>query len=992
MPEYGACEGRTLLLVDGSSFLYRAYHAMPDLRSPNGEPTGAIYGMVTMLRRLHREVCEQIQLQIQQEQQNTPTSTNNASLLSEKNGVKTSSVQSPEALCAMDLQYSACIFDSSGQTFRKKMYAPYKAHRRATPPDLVAQIPSVHELIRALGWPVLMSGEVEADDIIGTLARQAQACGMKVVIASGDKDFAQLVSDRVSLTNTMSQEILDKAGVMAKWGVPPERIVDYLALMGDASDNIPGVPKCGPKTALKWLNEYGTLDAIVQNAHQIKGAIGDNLRKAIDFLDTAKTLLTIRTDCELLPPFDSIENSLRMEPESQAELHTLYQKHGFRRELASLKGGGAAGSNDDMHTDGAMGHALAADNAPHSAQQIPSADPAHSKLETHYEVVLTWEQFDAWLKIIEAASLTALDTETTALDPLAAELVGLSLCVEPGRAAYIPVGHRGLDAPPQLPLQEVLDRLCPWLTSAAHKKVGQHLKYDEHVLANYGISLAGVEHDTLLESYVLEAHRKHDLGSLALRHLGMDTLSYEDLCGKGAAQICFDQAAFDKAAEYGAEDADMTLRVHQTLYPRIVENAGFHDLYQRIELPTARVLYQMERTGVLIDTNLLAAQSVEMATQLAELEAKAYELAGERFNLNSPKQIGAIFFHKLGLPVIKKTPGGTPSTDEEVLSKLAEDYPLPKLLLEHRSIAKLKSTYVDKLPKMVNSQTGRVHTNYAQAVAVTGRLASNDPNLQNIPIRSAQGRRIREAFIASPGYTLLSADYSQIELRILAHLCEDAQLLSAFAREEDVHRATASEIFSIEPQDVSSEQRRVAKVINFGLIYGMSAFGLASALNITRDAARLYIDRYFTRYPGVADYMERTREHAKQKGYVETAFGRRLWLPDIHAGSGPRRQAAERAAINAPMQGTAADLIKLSMIAVQAWITEAALLTDGVKGRAERQTTLIMQVHDELVLEVPDEALEEARNMLPKLMSGVAQFKVPLLVEVGVGKNWGAAH
>ncbi len=975
MAQHAACEGHTLLLVDGSSFLYRAYHAMPDLRGPTGEPTGAIYGMVTMLRRLRREVCEQIE-----------AAHKKTSSLAEKNidpstqnSIKNSQELSLEALCSKDLKYSACIFDSSGQTFRKKMYAPYKAQRRATPPDLVAQIPPIHDMVRALGWPVLMSGEVEADDIIGTLARQAEARGMNVVIASGDKDFAQLVSDRISLTNTMSQEILDRAGVMEKWGIAPERIVDYLALIGDASDNIPGVPKCGPKTALKWLNEYETLDKLIEEAHQIKGVVGENLRGAIDFLDTARTLLTIRTDCELLPPYDSFERSLLIEPESVAQLQVLYEKHGFRRELSSLRAS-ASFSGQSAHS------LLEAQNDSKDAEKTPAIALPLKKEETHYDVVLTWAQFDEWLAIIEAAPLTALDTETTSLDPFSAKLVGLSLCVEPGRAAYIPLMHRGPDAPQQLPIEEVLDRLRPWLTNPAHKKVGQHLKYDEHVLANCGIELAGVQYDTLLESYVLEAHRKHDLGNLALRHLGLETISYEDLCGKGVKQISFDQAPFKEAAEYGAEDADLTLRVHQTLYPQIAENPEFDHLYQNIELPTARVLYQMERTGVLIDTALLAVQSTEMATQLLSLEMQAYDTAGERFNLNSPKQIGAIFFEKLGLPVIKKTPGGTPSTDEEVLSKLAEDYPLPKLLLEYRSIAKLKSTYVDKLPRMVNAQTGRVHTNYAQAVAVTGRLASNDPNLQNIPIRNAQGRRIREAFIAPPGCQIVSADYSQIELRILAHLCEDAQLLHAFKQEEDVHRATAAEIFSMAPQDISSEQRRVAKVINFGLIYGMSAFGLASALNITREAARLYIDRYFMRYPGVADYMERTREQAKQKGYVETAFGRRLWLPDIHGGSGPRRQAAERAAINAPMQGTAADLIKLSMIAVQNWITGAS------DSPTKRRTKLIMQVHDELVLEVPDEELSEVQEAIPRLMSSVAQFKVPLLAEVGVGKNWGQAH
>ena len=601
--------------------------------------------------------------------------------------------------------------------------------------------------------------------------------------------------------------------------------------------------------------------------------------------------------------------------------------------------------------------------------------------ERHYDTVQTWEQFDTWLAKINAAELTAFDTETTALDPMLAQLVGISLSVEPNSAAYIPVGHRGPDHPVQLPRDEVLAKLKPWLESADHKKVGQHMKYDEQVLANYGIVMDGIEHDTLLQSYVLESHRTHDMDSLALRHLGIKTIKYEEVAGKGAGQIGFDEVALAQAAEYAAEDADITLRLHQALYPQVAADEGLKRVYSDIEVPTSRVLRKMERTGVLIDAEKLRLQSNEIATRLIELETEAYTLAGGEFNLGSPKQIGQIFFEKLQLPVVKKTPSGAPSTDEEVLQKLAEDYPLPKLLLEHRGLSKLKSTYTDKLPRMVNAQTGRVHTNYAQAVAVTGRLASNDPNLQNIPVRTTEGRRIREAFIAPPGHKLVSADYSQIELRIMAHISGDASLLRAFAQGEDIHRATAAEIFSVTPLEVSSDQRRVAKVINFGLIYGMSAFGLAANLGITRDAAKLYIDRYFARYPGVASYMDETRASAKSKGYVETVFGRRLWLPEINGGNGPRRQAAERAAINAPMQGTAADLIKMSMIAVQDWL-EAS----------NTGTRMIMQVHDELILEVPDSELSEVRKRLPELMCGVAALKVPLVAEVGAGANWEEAH
>jgi DNA polymerase-1 len=766
------------------------------------------------------------------------------------------------------------------------------------------------------------------------------------------------VTDHVTLINTMTNEKLDREGVVAKFGVPPERIVDYLSLIGDTVDNVPGVEKCGPKTAIKWLTQFETLDGIVAHASEIKGAVGDNLRRALDFMPMARKLVTVETDCDLTEHVSSFEDTLITRPESREELRDVFTRHGFKTWLREVE---IADAVEGPETD------------------VPPAPTVDGERE--YETAQTWEQFDAWLAKIDAAEITSFDTETTSLDPMVAQIVGISIAVEAGKAAYIPVAHRGPDAPVQLPRDEVLAKLKPWLESRDKKKVGQHLKYDEQVLANYGIAMDGIEHDTLLQSYVLESHRPHDMDNLALRHLGLKTIKYEDVAGKGASQIGFDEVPLDTAAEYAAEDADITLRLHQALYPQIAAEVPLDHVYRNIEVPTSRVLRKMERNGVLIDTEKLRVQSNEIATRIVELEKTAYELAGGEFNLGSPKQIGQIFFEKLELPVIKKTPSGAPSTDEEVLQKLAEDYPLPKTILEHRGLSKLKSTYTDKLPRMVNASTGRVHTNYAQAVAVTGRLASNDPNLQNIPVRTGEGRRIREAFIAPPGHKLVSADYSQIELRIMAHISGDEALLRAFKQGEDIHRATASEVFSVTPLEVSNDQRRIAKVINFGLIYGMSSFGLASNLGITRDAAKLYIDRYFARYPGVAAYMENTRTSAKMKGYVETVFGRRLWLPEINGGNGPRRQAAERAAINAPMQGTAADLIKMSMIAVQKWIEESGI-----------RTRMIMQVHDELILEVPDDELSDVRKRLPELMCGVAQLKVPLVAEVGAGANWEEAH
>ncbi|WP_176045994.1 DNA polymerase I [Burkholderia sp. BCC1644] len=917
MPEERNLEGKTLLLVDGSSYLYRAYHAMPDLRGPGGEPTGALYGIINMLRRMRKEVSA---------------------------------------------EYSACVFDAKGKTFRDDLYADYKANRPSMPPDLALQVEPIHGAVRALGWPLLMVEGVEADDVIGTLAREAERHGMNVIVSTGDKDLAQLVTDHVTLVNTMTNETLDRDGVIAKFGVPPERIIDYLALIGDTVDNVPGVEKCGPKTAVKWLAQYDNLDGVIEHAGEIKGVVGDNLRRALDFLPLGRTLVTVETACDLAPHLESIEASLKSDGEARDLMRDIFARYGFKTWLREVDSAPAEGGGADA-PEGEPAPVVAAD------------------IVREYDTIQTWEQFDAWFAKIDAAALTAFDTETTALDPMLARLVGLSFSVEPGKAAYLPVAHRGPDMPDQLPIDEVLARLKPWLESADRKKVGQHMKYDAQVLANYDIALNGIEHDTLLESYVVESHRTHDMDSLALRHLGVKTIKYEDVAGKGAKQIGFDEVALAEAAAYAAEDADVTLQLHHALYPQVAREPGLERVYREIEMPVSLVLRKMERTGVLIDDARLQAQSTEIATRLIELEAQAYELAGGEFNLGSPKQIGQIFFEKLQLPVVKKTPSGAPSTDEEVLQKLAEDYPLPKLLLEHRGLSKLKSTYTDKLPRMVNPSTGRVHTNYAQAVAVTGRLASNDPNLQNIPVRTAEGRRIREAFVAPPGHRIVSADYSQIELRIMAHISGDASLLRAFSQGEDIHRATAAEVFGVTPLEVNSDQRRIAKVINFGLIYGMSAFGLASNLGITRDAAKLYIDRYFARYPGVAQYMEDTRSVAKEKGYVETVFGRRLWLPEINGGNGPRRQAAERAAINAPMQGTAADLIKLSMIAVDDWLT-----------RDKLASRMIMQVHDELVLEVPDEELSLVREKLPEMMCGVAKLKVPLVAEVGAGANWEEAH
>jgi len=927
---------KTLLLVDGSSYLYRAFHAMPDLRSPKGEPTGAIYGVLNMLRRLRADY---------------------------------------------PADYSACVFDAKGKTFRDDWYPEYKANRPSMPDDLRLQIDPLHEVVAAAGWNILMVDGVEADDVIGTLTQQASGNGARCIVSTGDKDLTQLVNPHVMLVNTMSNEVLDEAGVLAKFGVPPERIVDYLSLVGDAVDNVPGVNKCGPKTAVKWLTEYGSLDNLLANADKVGGVVGENLRAARDWLPMGRKLVTVKCDVALDKKF----NELAAPAADDDKMKELFERFGFKSWLREVAGEATAKKERTL---------VSAE--PRQFEQAPL--PSTVNDTSNYESILTEAQLDAWLHKLMAAPLVSIDTETTGLDEMTAQLVGISFSIEIHQAAYLPLAHHYPGAPDQLGREHALHKLKHWLESPTHKKLGQNLKYDQHIFANHGIAFAGIAEDTMLESYVLESHKPHEMGNLALRHLGLSTVSYTDVVGKGAKQIGFDQVDLETATKYAAEDADITLQLHQALSPQLQsqpvgaalaandlrQQAGSYGLnyvYREIELPAREVLFKMERNGVLIDSTMLGRQSHELGEKLMAIEKQAFEAADQPFNLNSPKQIQEILFDKLGLPVKKKTPSGTPSTDEEVLQELALDYPLPKLLLEYRGMAKLKSTYTDKLPQMVNRNTGRVHTSYSQAVAVTGRLASSDPNLQNIPIRTPEGRRIREAFIAPAGSRIVSADYSQIELRIMAHLSGDEGLLKAFAAGEDIHRATAAEVFSVALDAVSSEQRRYAKVINFGLIYGMSAFGLASQLNIENSAAKQYIDLYFARYPGVKRYMDSTREQAKAQGFVETWFGRRLWLPEINGANGMRRQAAERAAINAPMQGTAADLIKLAMVAVQDWLEKEKLATK-----------LIMQVHDELVLEVPQGELALVKEKVRELMCGVAELKVPLEVGLGEGGNWDEAH
>ena len=923
---------KTLLLVDGSSYLYRAFHAMPDLRAnpadPSSPATGAIRGMVNMLAKLRKDYRA---------------------------------------------DYAACVFDAKGKTFRDDMYPAYKATRSPMPPDLRSQIEPVHEVVGLLGWPVLTVPGVEADDVIGTLACMASAQGIEVIISSGDKDLSQLVDEHITVIDTMNDKRRDLKGVEAEFGVPPRLMVDYQALVGDTVDNVPGVPKCGPKTAVKWLLEYGSLDNLVVHAADIKGVVGENLRASLDWLPQGKALVTIKKDCDLaayvsgLPAMEAIA----IGAQKQEALAVFYEKYGFKGLVRSLESAAPVVAAEKPAVKSEPGLF----DAPEDTAVIPKQSST-----LVFDTIFTWEAFDTWLAKLQAAELVALDTETTSIDEMRAEIVGISFSITPGEAAYIPLIHDYPDAPAQLSRDEVLTKLKPWLEDPTKHKLGQHIKYDRHVFANHGIEVQGYEHDTMLQSYVLEVHKPHGLSSLAERHLARSGITFEDLCGKGAHQIRFNQVDIAKAAEYSCEDADQTLGVHHVLWPQLQAIDKLKFIYE-LEIKSSESLYRIERNGVLIDGPMLAKQSGELGLRLVQLETEAYEIAGQPFNLGSPKQLGEIFFDKLGMPVVKKTPSGARSTDEEVLEKLAEDYPLPAKLLEHRSLSKLKGTYTDKLAQLALPRTGRVHTHYAQAVAVTGRLSSNDPNLQNIPVKTAEGRRVREAFVAPAGSLIASADYSQIELRIMAHISEDAALLKAFTDGIDVHRATAAEVFGVDVTQVSSEQRRYAKVINFGLIYGMSSFGLAKNLGIETKAAAAYIDKYFQRYPGVKNYMDETRLSAKSKGYVETVFGRRLTLPEINSPNGPRQKGAERAAINAPMQGTAADLIKLSMNKVQ-----------EVLDSENRKTKMIMQVHDELVFEVPLDEVEWVRVEIPRLMAGVAQLKVPLLAEIGVGENWEKAH
>ena len=929
---------KTLLLVDGSSYLYRAFFAGGgdmSITLPDGtiQKTGAIRILVNMMQSLRKEY---------------------------------------------PAHYVACVFDAKGPTFRDAIYPQYKAHRDPMPDDLRSQIAPIHEVVRLLGWSVLDVPGVEADDVIGTLAVAAASQGIEVIVSSGDKDLAQLVNEHITIIDTMNGKRRDLAGVESEFGVPARLMLDYQTLVGDTVDNVPGVQKVGPKTAVKWLQEYGSLQGVVDNAAHIKGVVGENLRQSLDWLPTGRSLLTIKTDCDLdgwvpgLPAMDSIA----VGAQDTGALRIFCEKYGFKGLAKSLEAQAAAGNGTPGNGAGAKPKSNAAPGL--FDEPVAAAAPRASTLA--YDTILGWEQFDIWLAKLHAAELVALDTETTSLDEMRAEIVGISFSVEPGQAAYIPVTHRYPGAPEQLNRDEVLAKLKPWLENPAAKKLGQHIKYDRHVFANHGIEVQGYAHDTMLQSYVLEAHLPHGLSSLAERHLGRSGITFEDLCGKGASQICFDQVDIAQAAEYSCEDSDQTLDVHRVLWPQLQANDKLKFIYE-LEIASSETLYRIERNGVLIDAPTLAAQSHALGQRILQLETEAFEIAGQPFNLSSPKQLGEIFFDKLGMPVVKKTASGARSTDEEVLEKLAEDYPLPAKLLEHRGLAKLKGTYTDKLAQLAHPRTGRVHTHYAQAVAVTGRLSSNDPNLQNIPIRTPEGRRVREAFVAPAGSVIASADYSQIELRIMAHISDDAALLRAFHGGLDVHRATAAEVFGVAMDQVSSEQRRYAKVINFGLIYGMSAYGLARNLGIDNTAAKNYIARYFERYPGVKSYMETTRALAKEQGYVETVFGRRLQLAGIKTAKGAQLAGLERAAINAPMQGTAADLIKLSMVKVQ-----------QVLDAEQRGTKMIMQVHDELVFEVPENEVDWLKTEIPRLMAGVAELKVPLLAEVGVGPNWDQAH
>ena len=913
-------DARTLVLVDGSSYLYRAFHALPPLTNSRGEPTGAVLGVLNMLLRMQRE-------------------------------------QNPELV--------AVVFDAPGKTFRDELFAEYKSHRPPMPDDLRSQIEPLIEAVQALGLPLLRIAGVEADDVIGTLAQRAVAAGMQVLISTGDKDMAQLVNERVTLVNTMTNSSLDRAGVKIKFDVYPEQIIDYLALVGDASDNIPGVPKVGPKTAAKWLNEYRTVDNLLEHQDRIEGKVGESLRASTADLALSRELATIRCDVEL----EVGPEQLRRHEPDVAKLRELYTRLELRSLLKSL--GDTTAASPPSSPSG-----------PSSPSSPSSPSPAGWAPGRNYELVLAREQLDRWLDALRAADVFAFDTETTSLDYMQAEIVGVSFAVEPGAAAYVPLAHTYPGAPDQLNRAEVLGLLQPLLEDEHRGKLGHHLKYDAHVLRNHGIELRGMRFDTMLESYVLNSTAtRHDLDSVAQLYLGVETIHYEDVAGKGAKQLNFSDVAVETAAEYSAEDSDVALRLHRTLWPRLEAVPALARLYQEIEQPLVPVLLDMEHYGVLVDAQMLKRQSHELSRSLVDLEKRAHVAAAQPFNLESPKQLQEVLFGKLGLPVKRKTPTGQPSTAEDVLEELADEFELPRIILEYRGLAKLRSTYTDKLPEQVNPRTGRVHTSYHQAVAATGRLSSTDPNLQNIPIRTAEGRRIRQAFVAPPGHVLIAADYSQIELRIMAHLSGDAGLLDAFAHDRDIHQATAAEVFGVpSPDQVTPDQRRAAKAINFGLIYGMSAFGLARQLGIERGAAQQYVDLYFQRYPGVKRYMDETRAMAREQGFIETVFGRRLYLPEIQSRNAQMRQYAERSAINAPMQGTAADIIKRAMIEVHRWLF------------GQPHARLMMQVHDELVLEVAEDRVDSVLAELRGHMVAAAELRVPLKVEVGVGKNWDEAH
>jgi DNA polymerase-1 len=898
---------KRLILVDGSSFIFRAYHALPPLTSPKGMTTNAILGVSNMLRKL---------------------------------------------IADYHTDYIAVVFDAPGKTFRNELFEAYKAHRPPMPDDLRVQIEPLHNLVRLMGLPLIMEPGVEADDVMGALAKQAVEQGFEVIISTGDKDMAQLVNEHIILENTMSNSRMDVQGVIEKFGVRPDQIVDYLALMGDSVDNIPGVPKVGPKTAAKWLEQYGTLENLMASAGEIGGKIGENLRNALDQLPLSKQLTTIKCDLDLAYGV----GDLKRRPCDSQRLKELLRELGFSSWLKTLENG----------SDGI----------------VPVVNDTPKDQVLDYETVLTQEQFRHWLNQLQRADLFAFDTETTSLDYSKAKIVGVSFAVDPYKAAYVPLAHDYPGAPDQLDRTEVLEQLRPLLEDPNKAKLGQNLKYDMHVLANYGIALKGIAHDTMLESYVLDSTAtRHNMDDLAKKYLDVDTIRYEDVAGKGAKQIPFQEVPIEQASPYAAEDADITLRLHRTLLPKLEQQPSLLALYSDIEIPLISVLARIERNGVLIDISMLARQSLELASQIISIEHHAHELAGHAFNLGSPKQIQEILYDRLKLPVVRKTPKGQPSTDESVLQELAVDYPLPRLILEHRSLSKLKSTYIDKLPQQVDDGTGRIHTSYHQAVAATGRLSSTDPNLQNIPIRSEEGRKIRKAFIAPKGYKIVAADYSQIELRIMAHLSGDAGLLKAFTYGEDVHRATAAEVFGVAPDQVTNDLRRSAKAINFGLIYGMSSYGLAQQLGLSRNQAQTYIDLYFARYPDVKAFMDNIRTLARDQGYVETLFGRRLYLPDINSRNASQRQYAERTAINAPMQGTAADIIKRAMIAVDRWLQQD-----------KPDAKMIMQVHDELVFEIAEDQLDECATVIQNIMESAARLKVPLVVDVGVGDNWDEAH